>query len=49
MIRKNDGEYEQVRVTTLDRFVEENGIERIDFIKADVEGAERELFTAVVK
>lgn len=30
-----------VNVTTIDKFVEENGIERIDFIKADIEGAER--------
>lgn len=35
-----DGLIERVRVTTLDAFVEENGISGIDFIKMDVEGAE---------
>lgn len=30
-----------VKVETLDHFVEENNLERVDFIKADIEGAER--------
>lgn len=34
---------ESVKVLTLDGWVKENGIERIDFIKADIEGAEREM------
>jgi FkbM family methyltransferase len=34
---------EKIAVTTLDRFVEENRLERVDFIKADIEGAEREM------
>jgi FkbM family methyltransferase len=34
---------EKILVTTLDQFVEENSIERVDFIKADIEGAEREM------
>ena len=33
------GEYE-VKVSTVDNFVKENGIERVDFIKTDIEGAE---------
>jgi FkbM family methyltransferase len=32
---------EKVSVTTLDSYVHENDLERVDFIKADIEGAER--------
>lgn len=32
-----------VRVDTIDHFVEENHIEKVDFIKADIEGAERNM------
>jgi FkbM family methyltransferase len=32
---------EKVSVTTLDSYVHENNLERVDFIKADIEGAER--------
>lgn len=32
---------EQVKQTTIDDFVRRNGIDRIDFIKCDVEGAEK--------
>lgn len=31
----------QVEVTTLDEFVRKEGLTRVDFIKADIEGAER--------
>jgi FkbM family methyltransferase len=34
----------QVAVTTLDRYCEQNEIERVDFIKLDVEGAEKLVF-----
>jgi len=34
---------EKVRQTTLDEFVEQNHLKRIDFIKADIEGMERNL------
>ena len=34
---------EKISVTTLDKFVEENRLERVDFIKADIEGSEREM------
>jgi FkbM family methyltransferase len=34
---------ETIKLTTLDKFVEENKLERIDFIKADIEGAERDM------
>jgi FkbM family methyltransferase len=33
----------KIKVTTLDKFVLENKLERVDFIKADIEGAERNL------
>jgi len=33
---------EEISITTLDKFVEENKLERVDFIKADIEGAERD-------
>jgi len=32
---------EEIHITTLDRFVTDNNISRVDFIKADIEGAER--------
>lgn len=32
---------EEISLTTLDDFVKENNITKIDFIKADIEGAER--------
>jgi FkbM family methyltransferase len=34
---------EKISITILDKFVEENKLVRVDFIKADIEGAEREL------
>jgi len=34
---------EKIEITTLDKFVEENNIPKIDFIKADIEGAERNM------
>jgi FkbM family methyltransferase len=32
-----------IETTTVDAFVEENGLERVDFIKADIEGYERHM------
>lgn len=44
IILKEDGAGEEkISITTLDKFVEESKLERIDFIKADIEGAEREM------
>jgi FkbM family methyltransferase len=37
------GVVEKIYVTTLDKFVTENKLERVDFIKADIEGAERDM------
>jgi len=34
---------EIIKLTTLDKFVEENKLSRVDFIKADIEGAERDM------
>lgn len=34
---------EKITITTLDKFVEENNLKRVDFIKADIEGAERDM------
>ncbi|GMO37623.1 MAG: hypothetical protein Ta2B_17350 [Termitinemataceae bacterium] len=34
---------EMIKISTLDAFVEENNISRINFIKADIEGAERDM------
>jgi hypothetical protein len=34
---------EKISITTLDKFVEENKLGRVDFIKADIEGAERDM------
>ncbi|MCC8164660.1 MAG: FkbM family methyltransferase [Planctomycetes bacterium] len=40
---KNDNPVEVVQAVTLDEYVRERGIERVDFIKADIEGSERRL------
>jgi len=34
---------ETITITTLDKFVEENKLARVDFIKADIEGAEQDM------
>jgi FkbM family methyltransferase len=34
---------ETISITTLDKFVKENNLSKIDFIKADIEGAERDM------
>jgi FkbM family methyltransferase len=39
----NVGIKETISITTLDKFVEENGLKKVDFIKADIEGAERDM------
>ncbi len=41
----NEGSREKVNQITLDEFMEENEIAKIDFIKSDVEGMERNLLT----
>lgn len=41
--RESNSETVKVEVTTLDNFVQENGINQIDFIKIDVEGFEFEV------
>jgi FkbM family methyltransferase len=41
--RKDATTEEKLCITTLDKFVEENNLKKIDFIKADIEGAERDL------
>lgn len=38
-----DSDFGNIRITTLDDFVKENQIEKIDFIKADIEGMERNM------
>jgi len=43
IILERDIKGEEIEITTLDRYVEENQLERIDFIKADIEGAERNM------
>ncbi|MDR0734004.1 MAG: FkbM family methyltransferase [Dysgonamonadaceae bacterium] len=37
------GKREKITITTLDKFVAENRLTRVDFIKADIEGAERDM------
>jgi FkbM family methyltransferase len=37
------GKSETIKITTLDKFAEDEHIEKIDFIKADIEGAERDM------
>ena len=40
---------QQSRITTLDRFVEEHGITRVDFIKIDTEGYEKQILRGAEK
>jgi FkbM family methyltransferase len=34
---------ERISITTLDKYVEDNNLKRVDFIKADIEGSERDM------
>lgn len=43
VLKTNYSGTEQVQLMKLDTFVEERNIKRVDFIKADIEGAEREM------
>jgi len=43
IFNKEDSIEEKINLTTLDKFVKDNKIEKIDFIKADIEGAERDM------
>lgn len=45
MVVMNNGEKILVKGTTIDDFVNENNIKKIDFIKADIEGAERKMLS----
>ena len=39
----------KMKSTTIDKFVEENNIEKIDYIKMDVEGAEKNILEGAIK
>ncbi|GHV43967.1 hypothetical protein FACS1894204_00200 [Synergistales bacterium] len=39
----------EIETTTIDDFVEENGLERVDFIKSDIEGYERYMLKGAAK
>lgn len=49
--RKRNEDFKKITVQckTIDDFVEEHGIEKVDFIKADIEGAEREMLRGAMK
>jgi hypothetical protein len=38
-----DSSAEEIAITTLDKFVHEQNLKKIDFIKSDIEGAERDM------
>lgn len=46
---ENSENVEEVQITKLDDYVESNGINQIDFIKADIEGAERDMLTGATR
>jgi FkbM family methyltransferase len=48
-LRQRKVNYDTVNLMTLDKFVEDNGIKKIDFIKADIEGAERLMLQGAAK
>jgi hypothetical protein len=39
----------KIIITTLDSFIDENKIEKVNFIKADIEGAERNMLHGATK
>lgn len=43
LIKKEGTEYETIKTTTIDNFVKDNHIPKVDFIKSDIEGMERNL------
>ena len=43
MVLPQEGRKVRVQVTTVDAFVEDEGLSRVDFLKADIEGAERQM------
>jgi FkbM family methyltransferase len=43
VMRQGGTKYEDIILTTLDQYVKDNKIEKVDFIKSDIEGAERQL------
>jgi FkbM family methyltransferase len=45
----NGSHVETIHITTIDNFVEENHLQRVDFIKADIEGAERDMLRGATK
>jgi len=49
MVMRNGPASCRVRTHSIDAFVEEQGIHRVDFIKADIEGAERDLLAGAQK
>ncbi|GHV33861.1 hypothetical protein FACS1894187_03270 [Synergistales bacterium] len=42
-------QFVEIETTTIDDFVEENGLDRVDFIKADIEGYERYMLKGAAK
>ena len=38
-----DANKETITLTTIDKFVEDKGLEKVDFIKSDIEGEERNM------
>jgi FkbM family methyltransferase len=49
IISKKNMVTETIAITTLDRFIDENNIKKVDFIKADIEGAERDMLKGAEK
>ncbi|MEM2030860.1 MAG: FkbM family methyltransferase [Archaeoglobaceae archaeon] len=46
---RTETEKRKIKTTTIDKFVEENNIEKVDFIKIDTEGYEREIIKGAKK
>ena len=49
MQKNKEDDSEEIEITTLDNFVKKNKIQRIDFIKCDVEGFELSVFKGAKK
>jgi FkbM family methyltransferase len=48
IVAERSEQCESILLTTIDRFVQENNLPRVDFIKADIEGAERDMLRGAV-
>lgn len=47
--KRQGGSSERIHVTTLDEYVKKGKLDRVDFIKADIEGSERDMLEGAIE